>query len=51
MANEMWSDYTDYVISSIDGKISGKYNLSIRDFLSNPAKYAKKENIKTEGDV
>ncbi len=47
MANEIWSDYTDYVISSIDGKISGKYKLSIRDFLSNPAKYAKTANIKT----
>ena len=42
---EMWSDYTDVVITNIDRNIGNKYKLSVREFLSNPLKYATRQNI------
>jgi hypothetical protein len=43
---ELWSDYTDSIISDIDNDLSGKYKMTLRDFLTNPTKYAAQQNIK-----
>lgn len=38
---ELWSDYADEIISSVDSAMSAKYGkVSIRKFLTNPGKYA-----------
>lgn len=44
---EFWSDYTDFVLSNMDKKISSKYKLSLRALLANPSKYAGTANIQT----
>lgn len=43
----LWSDYTDGVITSIDDSLKGKYKFTLRDFLTNPAKFAKQPNVET----
>ncbi|MCW6159476.1 MAG: hypothetical protein LVQ95_00075 [Candidatus Micrarchaeales archaeon] len=43
----LWSDYTDGVITNIDDSLKGKYKFTVREFLTNPAKFAKQPNIET----
>ncbi len=43
---ELWSDYTDNIITELDAVAGAKYGkANIRRFLSNPAKYASQANI------
>ena len=42
---DLWSDYTDGMISDIDDELGTKYKMSVRRFLSDPGKYAKQEGI------
>ena len=48
----LWSDYTDGVITNIDDSFKGKYKFTVREFLTNPAKFAKQPNIEvTAGNM
>ncbi len=42
---EHWSDYTDFVLTSIDKKISTKYKISLKKLLSGPSKFSSQPNI------
>jgi hypothetical protein len=42
---EQWSDYSDTVISEIDGRIGKKYKTTVRALLKNPDKYIGQEGI------
>ena len=42
---ELWSDYTDFVLTSLDKTFADKYKLQIRDIISNPDKYASQKDI------
>ncbi len=42
---EYWSDYTDFVLTNIDKKISTKYKVSLKKLLGNPSKFASQPNI------
>lgn len=41
----LWSDYTDFVIGSIDKKIGNKYKMSLRDLLATPSEYGNQQDI------
>ena len=45
---DMWSDYTDTIISIMEDEIKSKYDISIRDILSDPAGALDVENIGTK---
>ncbi len=48
----LWSDYTDGVMTNIDDSLKGKYKFTLREFLTNPAKFAKQPNIEaTAGNM
>jgi hypothetical protein len=42
---ELWSDYTDMLISGIDKQLGSKYKFSLAALLTNPNKYASQPNI------
>ncbi len=42
---QFWSDYTDFVITSIDKSLEGKYKITLRDLLSDPEKYTSMQGI------
>ncbi len=43
---ELWSDYTDSLISDIDTQLGSKYGkMNLRRFLGNPGKFAEQPNI------
>lgn len=44
---EFWSDYTDFVLSSIEKKLGNKYKVPLKGLLSNPVKYAGTAAIQT----
>lgn len=44
---ELWSDFTDFVITNVDKKMGNKYKVSLRNLLSNPSKYASQADIQT----
>lgn len=44
---EYWSDYTDFVLTNMDKKISTKYKLSLKKLLSDPGKFASQQGIQT----
>lgn len=49
---ELWSDYSDMLISSMDKQISTKFKVSLRDLLTDPSKYASQQNIQmTIGNI
>ncbi len=43
-----WSDNTDSIINDLEGNISGKYSISLRDLLLKPEEYAGREGIKSK---
>ena len=45
---ELWDDYTDVIITSIDESIKGKYKFSLRDILTNPSEFSSQPNIQTD---
>jgi hypothetical protein len=46
---ELWSDYTDSLISDIDAQLGSKYGkMNLRKFLGNPGKFAEQPNINTD---
>lgn len=46
---QLWSDYTDAMISDIDSAIGNKYGkLNLRKFLSDPTKFAAQPNISSD---
>lgn len=45
-----WSDSTDKIISDLEGQISGKYSISIRDLLLKPEEYAGEEGMKSKAE-
>jgi hypothetical protein len=42
---DLWSDYSDGIIKSIDRQISAKYKITLRSLLTDPSKYASVPNI------
>ncbi len=44
---DLWSDFTDFVITNIDKKLGNKYKVSLRNLLSNPSKYSAQQDIQT----
>ena len=42
---DLWSDYTDSLIDTMDKDISAKYKMRLRDLLTDPGKYADQPNI------
>ena len=44
---DLWSDYSDVVISNADAALGNKYKIKIRDFLAAPMRYAGQTNIVT----
>ncbi|MCL5007196.1 MAG: hypothetical protein M1164_00755 [Candidatus Marsarchaeota archaeon] len=40
-----WSDYTDAIVSNMDGMVKSKYGVSLRDLLSDPSSVASKEGV------
>lgn len=42
---ELWSDYTDMLITGMDKRVGSKYKLSLRSLLADPTKYATQQNI------
>jgi hypothetical protein len=42
---DLWSDYTDMLISGIDKQIGSKYKFSLRSLLTDPTKYAAQQNV------
>ncbi len=44
---DLWSDYSDEIIKSLDRQISAKYKLTLRGFLTDPTKFAVTPNIQT----
>jgi|SRR5271157_5725792 len=42
---ELWSDYSDDIIKSIDRQISTKYKVTLRGLLTDPRRYAALPNI------
>jgi hypothetical protein len=47
---ELWSDYTDMLISGIDKQLGGKYKFTLAGLLSNPNKYATQANVQMSID-
>lgn len=45
---ELWDDYTDVIITSIDESVKGKYKFSLRDILTNPSEFSSQSNIQTD---
>jgi hypothetical protein len=46
---ELWSDYTDIIITDMDSALGAKYGkVNVRKFLSSPAKYAALPNISSD---
>ena len=46
---ELWSDYTDSLITDIDADLGDKYGkMNLRKFLNNPAKFAEQPGIETD---
>jgi hypothetical protein len=46
---ELWSDYTDSLISDIDEELGSKYGkMNLRKFLTNPARFADQPDIGTD---
>ncbi len=49
MADQIpWSDDTEKMIGDLEGKISEKYSVSLRDLLLKPEEYANKEGINSK---
>ncbi len=44
---DLWSDYTELLLSDIEPELKAKYGIAIRDLLNNPAKYANTNDIDT----
>lgn len=42
---ELWSDYTDMLISGMDKQINTKFKVSLRDLVTDPSKYSSQQNI------
>ena len=42
---DLWSDYTDMLITQFDNAEGKNYKISVRDLLSNPLKYLSQEGI------
>ncbi len=42
---DLWSDYTDILITEIDKQIGSKYKFSLRSLLTDPTKYAAQQNV------
>jgi hypothetical protein len=47
---ELWSDYTDMLVTGIDKQIGAKYKFSLRSLLTDPTKYATLQNVQTAID-
>ncbi|MDE1868797.1 MAG: hypothetical protein KGH60_02415 [Candidatus Micrarchaeota archaeon] len=49
---ELWSDYTDMLISGMDRQMNTKFKVSLRDLLTDPSRYASQQNIQiTVGNI
>jgi hypothetical protein len=42
---DLWSDYTDMLITGIDKQLGSKYKFSLRAMLTDPVKYATQPNV------
>ena len=42
---DLWSDFTDILIKSMDKEWSGKYRVTLKDLLTDPSKYFAQTNI------
>jgi hypothetical protein len=42
---DLWSDYTDSLITDIDSEMGSKYKMSLREILTDPGKYERQPNL------
>lgn len=45
---DLWTDYTDAIITGIDSSGKGDSKITLRDFLTDPGKFAKEPSIQTK---
>ncbi len=45
---DLWTDYTDMLITQFDGTLGKNYKVSLRELLTDPLKYAGEDGISTQ---
>jgi len=47
---DLWSDYTDMMLSELEPTVKSKYNLSLKKLLTNPTQFADDETVSVKID-